>query len=140
MTLVIDASVALKWVLADKPAEQDTDKAAVLLSRIARDNVSLLQPEHWRVEMLSVVARLAPERVTQTLRLIESLNVEIPVLDRIYLRASLLSGRFKHHFFDTLYHAIALENGAMLITADEGYFAKARGQGHIALLTHLNAS
>lgn len=81
------------------------------------------------------IARLAPEIVTQTLRLIESLNIEIPVLDRIYLRASSLSGRFKHHFFDTLYHAIALESGAMLVTADESYFAKARGLGHITLLT-----
>ncbi len=125
MRLVIDASVAAKWVLAESPTEQDTGKAALLLSRIADENAKLLQPEHWRVEVLSVVARLAPERFDQTWRMIESLNVEWQSSKRAYERATLLSKQLKHHFFDTLYHAVAIEHGAPLITADDAYFAKA---------------
>ena len=34
-----------------------------------------------------------------------------------------------HHLFDTLYHAVALEEGAMLVTADTAYFAKAKDLG-----------
>ena len=140
MTFVVDASVAVKWVLADKPAEHDADKASLLLSRIASERILLMQPEHWRIEILSVITRLTPERVGQTLRLVESLNVEICASTEIYLRASALSGQFRHHLFDTLYHSIALENGITLITADESYFVKARSLGHIQLLTQYSAS
>jgi len=39
-----------------------------------------------------------------------------------------------HHLFDTLYHAVALEEGARLVTADAAYFAKAKDLGGIELL------
>jgi predicted nucleic acid-binding protein len=39
-----------------------------------------------------------------------------------------------HHLFDTLYHAVALEEGATLVTADEAYFAKAKQLGGIERL------
>ncbi len=43
--------------------------------------------------------------------------------------------RLEHHLFDTLYHAVALnEPDAMLITADVRYYNKAKGIGRIALL------
>ena len=41
----------------------------------------------------------------------------------------------QHHMFDTLYHAVALEVGATLVTADKVYFGKAVGQGNIAMLS-----
>lgn len=44
-----------------------------------------------------------------------------------------------HHLFDTLYHAVALEAGATLVTADEAYFGKAQSLGGIALLAHFTA-
>jgi predicted nucleic acid-binding protein len=136
----IDASVAAKWVLAASPVEQDTGKAALLLSRIADENATLLQPEHWRVEVLSIVARLAPDRFDRTWRLLESLNVEWQSSKRVNERAMLLSNQLKHHFFDTLYHAIAIEHDASLITADDAYFAKAFRFGNIQLLTNFSAS
>ncbi len=37
MTLVIDASVAVKWVLSDRPGEYDTDKALALLLRVRQE-------------------------------------------------------------------------------------------------------
>ena len=42
--------------------------------------------------------------------------------------------------FDTLYHAIALEQGAALITADDIYFAKAFRLGNVRLLMNYTAS
>lgn len=42
-----------------------------------------------------------------------------------------------HHLFDTLYHATALETGAVMLTADRRYHDKAAGLGHIRLLAHL---
>ncbi len=140
MRLVIDASVATKWVLAESPMEQDTGKAALLLSRIGDEDATLLQPEHWRVEVLSIVAQLAPDRFDKTWCLLESLNVEWQSSKPVHERATLLSIQLKHHLFDTLYHAVALEHGATLITADDAYFAKAYRLGSIALLTNFAAA
>jgi predicted nucleic acid-binding protein len=53
-------------------------------------------------------------------------------------RAADLSISLKHHLFDTLYHAVALEEGATLVTADEAYFAKAKHLGGIELLADFN--
>ena len=40
-----------------------------------------------------------------------------------------------HHLFDTLYHAVALENSnTMLITADDNYCKKAQALGRIQAL------
>lgn len=139
MSLVIDASVSAKWLLADRPAEHDTDKAALLLSHIVNKNISLLQPEHWRVEVFSIIVRLAPERFGQTWRLLESLSVKRQASKRVLERAASLSSQLKHHFFDTLYHTVAFEHGATLITADDAYFAKAFRLGNIKMLTAFSA-
>jgi predicted nucleic acid-binding protein len=48
--------------------------------------------------------------------------------------AAELSAKLDHHLFDALYHAVALEEGATLITADEAYFARAKDLGSIMRL------
>jgi len=37
--------------------------------------------------------------------------------------------------FDTLHRAVALEDGATLVTSDEAYFRKAKGLGGVQLLS-----
>ncbi len=138
MTLVIDASVAVKSVLADRPGEQDTDKARALLLKIGHEGIPLLRPEHWRIEVLSVVARLAPERFADTLQLLDKFNAERVVSIQVLERALILSRQLKHHLSDTLYHAIAIEHNATFITADEAYFAKILRLGNIKLLVNLS--
>ncbi len=140
MTLVIDASVAVKWVLGDRPGEHDTGKALALLVKIGREGILLLQPEHWRVEVLSVVARLTPERFADTLQLLDKLDVTRIESIQVLERALILSRQLKHHLSDTLYHAIAIEYGIDFITADEAYFAKALKLRNIKMLVKLNAS
>jgi predicted nucleic acid-binding protein len=138
LTLVIDASVTVKWALGDHPGEQDTGKAASLLNKIVNEGVPLLQPEHWRVEVFSVVARLAPERFASTLQLLEKLNASRIESTEVLERALTLSRQLKHHLSDTLYHAIAIEHDATFITADEAYLAKAFRLGSIKLLVNLS--
>ena len=50
---------------------------------------------------------------------------------RLLKRAADLAITLNHHLFDTLYHAVALEEGATLVTADDIYFAKAASLGAI---------
>ena len=54
----------------------------------------------------------------------------VPVLKR----AADMSIALNHHLFDTLYHAVALEEGAMLVTADNAYFSKVKDLGGVQLL------
>jgi predicted nucleic acid-binding protein len=57
----------------------------------------------------------------------------------IYRRAVELAIGLSHHLFDTLYHATALENEAVMITADRRYHDKAAHLGRIMLLEQLAA-
>ncbi len=50
-------------------------------------------------------------------------------------RATNLAIETNYHLFDTLYHAVALENeDALLVTADDRYRMKAERYGMIAAL------
>jgi predicted nucleic acid-binding protein len=51
-----------------------------------------------------------------------------------YRRAADISINSGHHLIDTLYHAVALQEGATLVTADEAYFTRTKELGGIALL------
>lgn len=134
MKLVVDASVALKWFFGDLPNEQDAVKARQLIPAIENGAIALLQPVHWMAEVLAVVTRQRPELVGETLAALEQTRASIETDDAIYMRAAELSNRLNQHLFDTLYHAVALERQATLVTADERYFEKARIVGAIVRL------
>jgi predicted nucleic acid-binding protein len=125
MRLVVDASVALKWFLRGQPGELLVDKAEAIAAAIA---------VHWGAEVISVLARIEPGLVDDALVALDdmrpAINAGVPVLRR----AADLSIRLNHHLFDTLYHAVALEEHAVLVTADETYFDKAKSLGGIASL------
>jgi predicted nucleic acid-binding protein len=134
MRLVVDASVALKWFLKGKPNESHVDKAEAVAAAIARSPTELFAPVHWEVEVISVLARIEPDLVDDALVALDDMrpviNAGVPVLRR----AADLSIALNHHLFDTLYHAVALEEQATLLTADEVYFNKAKDLGGIQRL------
>jgi predicted nucleic acid-binding protein len=134
MRLVVDASVALKWFLKGKPRESHIDKAEAVAAAIARSPTELFAPVHWEAEIVSVLARIEPALVDDALLALDDMRpvaiAGVPVLRR----AADLSVALNHHLFDTLYHAVALEEGATLVTADASYFNKANGLGGIVQL------
>ena len=135
MKLVIDASVALKWFLRGRPDEPDGDAALEILRGHVEGRYALLQPPHFLAEMCAVLARESPATSADDLR--DLLELAIPQRDdaALYARAMRLSQQLGHHLFDTLYHALALEErDTVLVTADERYLAKAAGQGCIVAL------
>ncbi len=127
-------SVAVKWVIRDPLIEPDLDKALALLQAIRERRIEVVAPPHWTVEMLAVIARVRPERAAFVLGLLAALPFSETRTLSCYLRAAHLATRFNHQLFDTLYHAVALEEQATLVTADEAYFGKARQLGAIQLL------
>jgi predicted nucleic acid-binding protein len=135
MIIVLDASVILKWLIEDRLREPDTDKASALMESVVEGELEILQPVHWLVEVAAVAARLTPSTAVRDVELLATL--EFPTTDdpNVIARATNLAIETKHHLFDTLYHAVAFEHeDAMLVTADDRYYAKAKRYGRIAAL------
>jgi predicted nucleic acid-binding protein len=135
MRVVLDASVVLKWLLADPEHESKTERATALLQAVVSGQIEILQPSHWLVEVAAALTRLSPRTATDDALMLQAM--EIPITDdaEVLRRACSLAIETQHHLFDTLYHAVALESeGAVLITADEIYYKKARDHGRVITL------
>ena len=132
---VIDASVAVKWFIADATVETDVDRALQLLASAQRDEARFLQPPHWVSEVTAVLVRLAPKTVRSSVEALMALAFVKTANDvDHYQRAISLALKLDHHLFDTLYHAVALEEKATLITADRKYYDKAKRLGSVLML------
>ncbi len=134
MNFVIDASVAVKWFFPQSPEEQNTDQAISILQRIGSGKIEPLQPVHWVPEVVAVINRLDPNIVDDAIDLLDAM--EFATVDRpeIYKRASAIARETSQHVFDTLYHAVAIEQDVVLVTADTKYFNKAEKLGRLVTL------
>ena len=133
--VVVDASVAIKWLLPQRDDERDGEKALTLLEAVKAEQVELYQPAHWLAEVAAVVSRLSPSTALEDISDLCGMNVEIVSSTQIYLDACQLSVDLEHHLFDTLYHAVALHiDQGILVTADERYYKKALRHGRLILL------
>ena len=132
---VIDASVAVKWFIPDVDVESGVDRALQLLASAQRDDARFLQPPHWVSEVAAVLVRLAPKTVGSSVEALMALSFVKTANDvDHYQRAISLALKLDHHLFYTLYHAVALEEKATLITADGKYYDKAKRIGSILML------
>ena len=135
MTIVLDASVILKWLLEDPAKEPDTEKALALIDAVVHGKLEILQPVHWLIEVAAVAARLTPQTAVQDVELLSAMQFRTSDDPNVLLRATELALETGHHVFDTLYHAVALEHDdAVLVTADDRYRRKAERYGMIAAL------
>ena len=135
MSWVIDASVALKWFLRFRAEEDHVPQAIALLEQTLSGVAEAVQPPHFYVEMAAVLAREKPDTAREDMNDLLQLDFRVAEGPELYALAIDLSRRYGHHLFDTLYHAVALLHpGAVLVTADRRYFAKAQKEGRIVLL------
>lgn len=134
-TVVVDASVIVKWILPDNEKENNIDQALRILQLIKKSKIQVKQPPHWLAETAAVIQRLSPETAIEDIKDLYDTNFEILDTQQVYMRACELSTTLNHHMFDTLYHAVALsmEDG-VLVTADKKYYLKAGSLGAITLL------
>jgi predicted nucleic acid-binding protein len=140
VTVVLDASVVIKWLLNDPQREAGTEKATQLMELIAKGSQAALQPPHWLAEVGAVLARENPSTATHDVTMLSALDLPTTNDPLVLRRAVALAIELKQHVFDTLYHAVALETPeATLITADRGYLRVARRRGRIVDLLDWNA-
>lgn len=121
MTLVVDASVALKWVLL----EQDRDRAIALLTED-----ELIAPDLLHVECANALTMRVRRGLISAVNASDALHVVLnaPVLIRssasLVAKAHDLSLELQRTAYDSLYLALAVAEDAVLVTAD-GKFADA---------------
>lgn len=135
-TLVIDANIVVKWIFPDSQKEPHLPQAIHLLKAIKEDVINVLQPPHWLVEVIAVVARLESKVAEDAINFLHAMEFSTIESVEIFHTASSLSAKYKHHLFDTLYHAVALHHrNAKFITADDKYFHKVYKEGSIVRLS-----
>lgn len=129
-SLVVDASVALKWV----GTEPGSAEAATLLDKMAAGEVALLAPEH----LVGEVSNGLRKRVAQKALTVEDACAALEAITHLELTfvggagrwfqclpAALEWGITAH---DALYVLLARDFDAVLVTADEHLHAAATGQ------------
>ena len=107
-----------------------------VLQSVRAGNVELLQPPHWLAEVAEVIARLEPDLADEAMDVLDAMELPVAVDVAVYKRATSLSAALRQHVFDTLYHAVALEYGAELISADRRYCRVAKHFGRITYLAN----
>ena len=129
-TLVVDCSVAAKWVL-DKT---DRLQALRLLQAEKTGDVSLISPDLLLAEFASLLAKrtgrkqISASEAQNAFRLLEE---SAPVLfeTRPLLETALeLALRYQLSLWDCVYLALALEHDCPVITADRRLFRSGRGR------------
>ncbi len=116
-----DASTLLKWVL---PAANEAflQEAAALRLAFVQGRIELLVPGLWVYEVGNTLARRHPESAGQRLDAIRKLGMrEIHPADAMIRQILELASRHKVTFYDAAYHALAISQGGVFVTADEKY-------------------
>lgn len=140
-TVVLDASVIVKWIFADRAEEAHSLQALQILQFVKESRVAVVQPPHWLAEAAAVIVRMDPGRARQAVSLLHALEFPVVTGVEVYHKACDLSASLKQYLFDTLYHAVALtESSATLVTADEQYYRKAYRAGRIVRLKEFSLS
>src|SRR5260370_15664748 len=121
MKLILDASIAIKWVLP----EADSPKALALLDDVSKNVHELLASDTLPVEVAHALTRAERQGLLTpgeaAIKLIDvlatgpDLHAYMPLLPR----AVELSSQFRIGVFDCLYVALAQREGCRVVTADQ---------------------
>ncbi len=119
MSVVIDASVALKWVL-DEPGKEAAD---ALLEE------ELIAPSLWLLEAANVLRRrtqrgeINDEEAKERLTELYNAPVTTTTIEDDLLAAADLANVLGHPVYDCLYLAMAIRENTYVVTADSRFHA-----------------
>lgn len=137
--IIPDSNVFIKLLIPEK----DSKQAFQLCEAAVKNSVDFLVPELFRYEVIQVVYGKKCE-IGKILELIEayeesSLTCKNPTITEWKKSTEIIeSGHPKSgspSMYDSIYHALAIENDGVFITADRRHFEKSKSFGHIAMLS-----
>src|SRR3954451_7749546 len=122
-TIVVDASVAVKWHLND---EEHAEAAARLLTRFGRGELILVAPDHIRYEVPAAITvatigtqpRLTVQQGQEAIEEFLALGLTTVGTDDLILAAYPLVHRYNIALYDALYVALASRFQCGFVTAD----------------------
>ncbi len=122
-TLIIDASIAIKWVV-----EEDGTELALALRQQARLVApDLLVPECANILWKKVQRKeLSRDEALLAARLLQSAEMELVPARALMETATRLAIELDYPAYDCLYLALAIENDCRFVTADERMVNKIR--------------
>ncbi len=133
--IVPDASVMLKWAFNPMPGEQDGAKAETLLEGWVAGKYDILLPGLWVFEVANVLGLKVPDMASALMEIfIDYRFSTVEITQPLCIKAFDIMKQCGVTFYDAVYHAVAIKQKGLLVTADEAYYRKAKGLGHITLL------
>lgn len=126
--IVVDASVALKWVVD----EVDSEQAHALLTDLAAGRASLIAPEHLIGEVGNGLRKRVAQRVLTVedalaaLEAVPALGIEFIGDAERWFRCLRAAMDWQVTTYDALYVLLALDLGVELVTADARLTQRAR--------------
>ncbi|HXX82915.1 MAG TPA: type II toxin-antitoxin system VapC family toxin [Casimicrobiaceae bacterium] len=131
--VVPDASVLLKWVVPT--AEGGRDSAIELREAAIAGELALLVPPLWLYEVGNTLARRFPDHAPQLLDALVAFGLVEKAPTKAWREEALtLTRDYGVTFYDAAYHALALVERGVFVTADSEYVERARKAGAVALL------
>ena len=125
-TLVIDASVAVKWVIAEDGGEDAVRLRSTFIS-IAPE---LLLPECANILWKKVQRKeLEPNEATLAIALIERSGISFQSMQGLSETATRLAIELGHPAYDCVYLALALRQKLRFVTADKRLLATVAQRG-----------
>ncbi len=120
--LVVDASVAIKWVI-----EEPGTAEALALRRYRLSAPDLLIPECANILWKKVRRQeISTDEASLAARLLEHADVELIPMRRLLEPATRLAIQLDHPAYDCVYLALAQSSGCSFVTADTKFCAKVR--------------
>jgi predicted nucleic acid-binding protein len=120
-TVVIDASIAVKWVVE----EEGTPAALTLRQKAKLIAPDLLVPECANILWKKVQRNeLSRETALLAARLLQGAEIELLPTRSLLESATRIAIDLDHPAYDCLYLALAIENDYRFVTADERFLRK----------------
>lgn len=133
--VVPDASVILKWVLPDPKRERDVEQALYLRDSAVNGKISIKVPSLWLYEVGNTLARRFADRSQDLLDALMAFGLDESGMHGEWLdQIIVLTRRYNVTFYDAAYHALALVEKGVFVTADAKYVRKAGKAGAVVVL------
>lgn len=141
--VVLDASIFVKFF----KKEIDSDHAINLFNKLIQERVEILEPSVVVNETVTTceVNRFPISEVCDFFSALIGTNIRLIELDGPIIQKTLSMTQEGHEksgyptFSDSVYHAIAIQEDALFITADNRHYKKTKHLGQIELLANLKS-